>query len=174
MIPLPNTRHCFVCGLENQGGFALQVSRDHQAAVSRFRFRPDWCGFPGTVHGGLVATALDEIMVWAVGVASGRMTYCAELSVRYQRPTRPDVEVTARGELTANRRDRLFLASATLVDPEGTLLAEATGKYLPVPEELLPDMLADFLGDPTSIFRAASGMPDASGPANSSTTPPTP
>lgn len=157
MQPLPNTRHCFVCGLENPAGFGIRVHADDQVAETRFRFRPEWCGFPGTVHGGIVATALDEIMVWAVGVRAGRLTYCAELTVRFQRPTPADTEVIARGELTANRRDRLFLAQATLQDGSGQLLAEASGKYIPVPDELLPRMLADFSGDPPAVFTRRTG-----------------
>jgi len=155
--PLPNTRHCFVCGLENPAGFGIRVLSDDRIAETRFRFRADWCGFPGTVHGGLVATALDEIMVWGVGVRTGRLTYCAELTVRFQRPTPPDAEVIARGELTDNRRDRLFLAQATLQDAAGQLLAEATGKYIPIPEALVPRMLADFSGDPPALFARRSG-----------------
>ncbi len=153
MNALPPTRHCFVCGIHNPAGFQIHLETDRKIVETRFRFRREWCGFPDTVHGGLIATVLDEVMVWAVGVASGHLTYCGELNVRYQRPARPETEVMARGELVTNRRDRLFLASASLFDAEGTLLSESTGKYLPVPGELHPRMFADFVGDPGSVFR---------------------
>lgn len=130
----------------------MSLATDRRIVETRFRFRREWCGFPGTVHGGLVATALDEVMVWAVGVLTGHLTYCGEMTVRYQRPTRPEVEVLACGELVSNKRDRLFLARASLLDLDGQLLAESSGKYLPVPAELRPTMLADFVNDPTAVF----------------------
>lgn len=157
MPTLPRTRQCFVCGVHNPAGFALQFTADEQSAETRFRFRSEWCGFPGTVHGGLVATVLDEVMVWAVGVTTGHLAYCGEMTVRYQRPTRPGVEVLARGELVANRKDRLFLARASLLDHDGLLLAESTGKYLPIPGELRPTMLADFIEEPTLLYGPRAG-----------------
>lgn len=162
MEPLPHTRHCFVCGIQNPAGFGMHLETDRRVVETRFRFRPEWCGFPETVHGGLIGTALDEVMVWAVGVATGHLTYCGEMTVRYQRPTRPGVDVLARAELVENRRNRLFLARASLLDADGHLLAESTGKYLPLPAELYPRMFADFIGDPSSIFRP-SGTTAASG-----------
>lgn len=99
-----------------------------------------------------MATVLDEVMVWAVGVTTGHLAYCGEMTVRFQRPTRPGIEILARGELVANRRDRLFLATGSLFDSEGQLLAESSGKYLPVPGDLRPAMLADFIESPASIF----------------------
>ncbi len=141
----------------------MHLETDHRRVETRFRFRPEWCGFPGTVHGGLIATALDEVMVWAVGVATGHLTYCGEMTVRYQRPTRPDVEVLCRGELVENRRNRLCLARASLFNAEGELLAESSGKYLPIPAELRPRMLEDFIEDPSAIFRPSGTLPPVSG-----------
>ncbi len=154
MKALPHTRHCFVCGLHNPAGLRLDFATDQRIVETRFQFRREMCGFVKTVHGGLIATVLDEVMVWAVGVAAGQLTYCAEMSVRYQRPTPPETDVIARGELVENKRGRLFLARGELLDAGGQLLAESTGKYLPVPPDLLPQMKADFLESPDWVFQS--------------------
>lgn len=155
MQRLPNTRSCYVCGVENPLGLQLGFHADEAgtAAETRFSFRPEFAGFRDTVHGGAIATVLDEVMVWAIGVAAGKFVYCAELTVRYVRPTPTGAEVVARGEVTENKRGRLFLARGELRDAAGQLLAEATGKYLPVPGSVTAEVLADFLGEPPASFR---------------------
>lgn len=151
MEKLPNTRGCFCCGLENDAGLHLQVFTDRRIVETRFSFRPEFCGFRNTIHGGITATVLDEIMAWACGVGAKTFAYCAELNVRYLQPVAPATEIVARGELVENRR-RLLLCKAELRDSAGTLLAEATGKYMPLRGPLHEAMLADFLEDPSAIL----------------------
>lgn len=145
---LPPTRSCFVCGTDNPSGLHLELFALPTSVETRFRFRPDCCGFRATVHGGLIATVLDEVMVWAAGAVTKQFAYCAEMTVRFQRPTPAGVDLLARGELVENKRGRIFLARAELLDASGQLLAESTGKYLPIPGELRAGILADFVEPP--------------------------
>ena len=156
MQRLPNTRSCFGCGLENPLGLQLGFHGDATAAETRFSVRPEFVGFRDTVHGGVIATALDEVMVWAIGVAAGKFVYCAELTVRYLRPTRPQTELIARGEVVENRRGKLFTARAELRDITGQLLAEATGKYLPVPDSVSAEVVAEFVGGAPDFLQRAT------------------
>jgi acyl-coenzyme A thioesterase PaaI-like protein len=149
VIRIPRTRSCFVCGVDNPLGLGLAGESDGRVVRAPIRFRPEHIGLAGTVHGGLVATVLDELMVWSCGVVARKLAYCAELSVRYRRPVPPETPLLGLGEIVAERRDRLFLTRGELRDASGTLFAEATGKYIPVPGEPSAAMLADFLDDPT-------------------------
>ncbi len=115
--------------------------------LAKFFPRQDHVGFKQTIHGGITATLLDEIMVWACAVATKKFAYCAELNVRFLHPIQPGTEVLARGELTSNRRGKIFEASGQLSLPDGTVLATSTGKYLPIGEAMVAEMLADFVGD---------------------------
>jgi len=76
-------------------------------AWTRFVPTPEHVGFKGTVHGGIISTVLDEVMVWACGVQTKRFAYSAELNFRFLEPMQPGEELVATGELTANRRNRL-------------------------------------------------------------------
>lgn len=158
MNALPNTRSCYVCGIENPIGLRLGFQSDDARTVAetRFSFRPEFAGFRDTVHGGAIATVLDEVMVWAIGVAAKQFVYCAELTVRYQRPARPGAELVARGEVTEDRRGRLFIARGELRDASGQLLAESTGKYLPVPAAVGAQVLEDFVGEVPEFLQRAT------------------
>lgn len=160
---LPRTRSCFVCGIANPRGLNLAFTTDGRIVTARFRPRAEHIGFKGVVHGGLVSTVLDEAMVWACGVRTGRFAYCAELSVRFRHPVPPEGELQVVGELTDNHRDKLYLARADLRDAADTLMASATGKYMPLPPETLTGMLDDFVGDIRAVLGAAPGGRPAAG-----------
>ncbi|HEX4646765.1 MAG TPA: PaaI family thioesterase [Verrucomicrobiae bacterium] len=146
MRVLPHTHSCFVCGESNASGLKIRFETDGRLVQARFCPRPEHIGFKQTVHGGIIATLLDEIMVWACAVQTRRFAYCVELNVRFSNPGRPGVEVVATGELASNRRDRLFEAKAELRDEAGLLLDSATGKYLPMKAADVSEMLGDFVG----------------------------
>lgn len=145
---LPHTRSCFVCGESNPAGLKLRFETDGRLVRTRFVPRDEHVGFRQTVHGGLTATVLDEIMVWACAVQTKRFAFCAELNVRFLNPVRPGEALVASGELVSNRRGKLLEAKAELRDQAGVVLATASGKYLPIKQGELADMVTDFVEDP--------------------------
>src|SRR5579863_2466378 len=159
MRDLPHTHSCFVCGESNPSGLRLKFETDGRRVQTRFVPGPDHAGFKRTVHGGITATVLDEIMVWACAVNTRRFAYCAELNIRFLHPLRPGEESLVTGELVNNRRDKLFEAKAELRAPSGLLLASATGKYLPIRETGRAEMFADLIGDADGWFGPAMEAP---------------
>lgn len=155
MRALPHTYSCFVCGESNAFGLKIRFETDGQLVQARFLPRPEHIGFKQTVHGGIIATLLDEIMVWACAVQTRRFAYCAELTVRYLSPLRPGQEVLVIGELVSNRRNKLFEAKGEVRNHAGLVLASATAKYLPIKETDVSEMLADFVSDASGLFQPA-------------------
>lgn len=151
MTPLPHTRSCFVCGESNAHGLRLRFHTDGGVVHTHFTPRAEHIGFKGVTHGGILATVLDEVMVWAVAVATRRFAYCAEMTVRFQRPARPDEELSATAELVTDRRGKMFEAKGELRTASGEVVATATGKYLPIPEAEVAGMLTELVGDRTFL-----------------------
>ena len=152
MKQLPHTHSCFVCGESNKFGLKLRFEVEGNVVQTRFTPRPEHIGFKQVVHGGIAATLLDEIMVWACAVQTKQFAYCAELTVRFLSPLRPGQEVFASGELTANRRNKILEAKGEIKDRNGKILVTSTGKYLPIKAVELADMATDFVGDPGQIM----------------------
>ena len=150
MKELPHTRSCFVCGESNPAGLNLRFETDGEIVQARFVPRAEHIGFKGTVHGGLIATVLDEIMVWACAVPTRKFAFCAELTVRFLAPLSPGREVIVVGELVQNRK-RIFEAKAVVKDAGGLVYATGTGKYLPIKEADVAEMATDFVGNPNWI-----------------------
>jgi uncharacterized protein (TIGR00369 family) len=147
MKELPHTRSCFVCGETNPLGMRLRFMTDEKIVTTRFVPRPEHVGFSRTVHGGLVATLLDEMMVWACAVRTKRFAYCADLNVRFVLPVRPGEPVDATAELVADRRGKIFEAKAELRNQSCVVLATATGKYLPIKAADASELALDFVGN---------------------------
>jgi acyl-coenzyme A thioesterase PaaI-like protein len=164
MRELPHTRSCFVCGETNPAGLKLRMETDGRRVVTRWRPGPEHIGFQGTVHGGLLSTVLDELMVWACAVQTRRFAVCAELTVRFRKPVRPEREILVTAEFVGAQRQRVYEARAELLDEANQVLVWATGKYLPIPPRELDKFLADVVGDMTAwvVGEEPSGLENRS------------
>jgi acyl-coenzyme A thioesterase PaaI-like protein len=57
----PNSRMCFLCGIENPISLHLHFYTDGEGrCIARFRPKPEHQGYPGHLHGGIVSALLDE------------------------------------------------------------------------------------------------------------------
>src|ERR1700710_2015642 len=85
-IELPHTHGCLVCGQANPLGLKLHLFVDPASGVVSVEFTPrvEHIGFEGIVHGGVVATVIDEAMVWAATWGGRRFCVCGEMSVRFR------------------------------------------------------------------------------------------
>ena len=60
----PNSRMCFVCGIENPIGLHLSFYTDDEGrCIARFHPKPEHQGYPGHLHGGIISTLLDVPMI---------------------------------------------------------------------------------------------------------------
>jgi len=144
----PSSRHCFACGVENPIGLKLNFYQTAPDEVTAEFVAPkEYEGYPGILHGGIVATILDE----AVGRAYMGLTpsesnfmYTAELTVKYKQkvpvgqPIRVVGKQIKRIRWTAEARGFLYAQ-------DGTLLAEAKAILVNLPDKLPTDQL-DELG----------------------------
>lgn len=121
---------CFACGQKNPIGFRLRFHFDGGDYVTAFHVRPEYQGWAGLVHGGLLATALDETMarlLWEkqVNAITGR------LQVRYRKPVRIGETLEIRGRITRHRSP-LVETEAVATSADGSVVAEATATSMEV------------------------------------------
>ena len=119
---------CFACGKANPHGLKLPVVENAGVVELDYTVPEEFAGWQGVVHGGIVATILDELLAYAYN-RSDRSMLTAEMTVRYRRPVRTGQPIHGSGRITEDR-GRLIIAEARLFDQSGTLLAEATGKLM--------------------------------------------
>lgn len=127
-MPVDNVGTCFACGKKNPHGLQLDVKETPGGVEFEFEPPQKFEGWQGIIHGGIVATMLDELCAWAC-TARGFDAVTGELSVRYRQPMKVGHRVKGTGRLAAVR-GRLLLAESRLIDENGNIIAEARGKMM--------------------------------------------
>ena len=132
--------NCMVCGTENSVGLhARFLELESGELVGVFTPREENQGYPGRLHGGIATTLLDETIGRAISVGDpSAWGVTVELSVRFRKPIPLDEEVRAVARIT-NDRGRLFEGSGEIVLADGTVAAEARGKYMRMPIEKIAE-----------------------------------
>ena len=121
-------RVCFVCGEKNPAGLKLRIRTDAERGESAadVTFAEHFQGWAKIVHGGLLATVLDEAMIYAAG-AKGLKCVTGEMTVRFVKPASTSVAYTLKGRFVEDQ-GRIVLAESALLDGDGQEVARATGK----------------------------------------------
>ncbi|MCI0470668.1 MAG: hypothetical protein L0Y73_03315, partial [Candidatus Aminicenantes bacterium] len=83
-------------------------------------------GWEGVVHGGIISTVLDEIMIKA---AAKKKMKCVtgEITVKFKQPVRTDMPYLLQGKV-AGTRGKLVFTEGALLDRDGEISASAGGK----------------------------------------------
>jgi uncharacterized protein (TIGR00369 family) len=129
---------CFVCGRQNPIGLKLDFYEDHEAGQVRVDLTiPErYQGYPGVVHGGIVAAILDEVAGRAIMLhtSDDNLMATLRLTIRYRRPTPTKSPLVAVGwvERMSGRGARV---SGEIRLPDGTVTAECEATLVNVPEE---------------------------------------
>lgn len=129
----PNSRMCYVCGMDNAIGLKLFFYTDDEGrCITRFRPREEYQGYPGHLHGGVISALLDETM-GRVLMHEDVFAVTGRLETKFRKPVPMDEELTIVGELTRNR-SRAYEAKGEVRLADGTVLVEGTGFYIRVPD----------------------------------------
>ena len=129
----PGSKMCFVCGAENPIGLHLDFWMDGEQVWTEFTPGPQHQGWPGVLHGGIMATLLDETM-GRVAFLRNLWMVTVKMETTYRKPVPLDrpLRITAR---IAELRGGRMIAVGQIVLPDGTVAVEARGLYLRLPEQ---------------------------------------
>ena len=120
--------NCFACGRENPIGMRLRIEIGDGMARTTWIADENHVGWSDKLHGGIIATLLDEVMAWAPS-SFDSWAVTAEMSVRYRSPAAPGEELTAVGRVVERRR-RIYEVAGEVRAADGRLVAEGRGRYL--------------------------------------------
>ncbi|MGI9667957.1 MAG: PaaI family thioesterase [Acidimicrobiia bacterium] len=121
---------CFGCGLDNALGLQLDGFElaDDGAVTAPFEPRAEYAGFEETLHGGIVATALDEISAWSAMLSHRVLVFTATLDLRYRAQARSTSVFTMRG-LVEEKRGRRLKILGQMIDGDA-VVAESRGLFV--------------------------------------------
>ncbi len=139
----PNSRMCFVCGMQNPIGLKIIFETDGERVWAQFTPERKHEGYPGVLHGGLTFALLDEVIGRAameLDDTPWMMTAKAEL--RFRKPVPVGQELTVIGELT-RVRSRMVEGRGELRLSDTSVAVQAKALYVKVPENVAERMRDD-------------------------------
>lgn len=146
--PQPNSKQCFVCGVANPVGLKINFYENAEGeTIADYTVPQEYQGYPGIVHGGIVAAMLDEVAGRAhMGDNEHpRFMYTARLVVRYRKHVpvgRPIHLVGKAGKM----HGKLATAQGAIYDETGALLAESEALLVEVPMDELNQVDLEQIG----------------------------
>ncbi|MCA9574169.1 MAG: PaaI family thioesterase [Polyangiales bacterium] len=110
-------------GRSNPVAGPLVLRREGERVVGEISLGPAHGGAPGLVHGGVVATLLDEVLGHAA-ISTGVSVVTATLNVRYHAPTPLGVTLRCEGWIAEHTGRRFKLKGQILAGDKRTASAE--------------------------------------------------
>ncbi|MGH9559952.1 MAG: PaaI family thioesterase [Terracidiphilus sp.] len=122
---------CFGCGPANPTGLRLEfLVAEDGAVVSLPEIPISFEGHPGFLHGGVIATLLDEAMSKAVR-ALGYPSVTAKLEVDFRRPVPSGVRLRIEGCVVSSE-GRKHWTEAVIADANQNILANGKGLFVEI------------------------------------------
>ena len=122
---------CFGCGEANPQGLQLSfLMAEDGTAVCPISIPDRFEGHPGFLHGGIIATLLDETMSKAVR-ARGLTAMTRHLEVDYRRPVPSCTPIRMEGRILRDEGRKHFV-EATIFNAESSVLAHGKGVFVEV------------------------------------------
>ena len=129
-INLEDNGMCYACGKNNAKGLHLEFSCDEQEHCIETTFVPsdDYQGWQGVVHGGIIATLMDECMA-KLAQFLGYRVVTASLTLRFKDVAKTGEPLSVKGEITKLSKKLIYAKAVTRVDG-GKVVAEAQAKLM--------------------------------------------
>ena len=143
----PNSRYCFVCGVQNSFGLQLKFYDNGIDKVwTEYVIPEHFQGYPGVAHGGVIAAMLDEVCSRTAMIAdSEHFMMTAKLDIKYRCPVPVGHPLNITGRLTKSR-DKILQAEGYIYLNEDTIAAQASVTLVDIPESTLDESKLQQLG----------------------------
>jgi acyl-coenzyme A thioesterase PaaI-like protein len=128
-------RHCIACGGDGHAPRLRFRATSEFGVEATFQPSPLYEGYPGMLHGGVIATLLDAAMTNCL-FAHGRRAVTADLHIRYRHPV-ASAEACNLHAWMERSTGPLFILHAELRQAN-RIQATATGKFMQTRELDLP------------------------------------
>jgi uncharacterized protein (TIGR00369 family) len=121
-----NEGFCFGCGCNNPIGLKLKFTREGDIVRTGYTPPREFQGWPGLLHGGILACLLDEAMSHAA-YTTGSTCVTASITVRQRQPIKVETPLVVTARITRHSR-KLIETEGRVSLEDGTVVAESTAK----------------------------------------------
>jgi len=122
-------KNCFGCSPNNPAGLQMEFYTDEKTVFSCLKVPDHLRGWNNLVHGGVIATILDETMGTAAIHLHKLIVLTKTMTIDFIQPIFIDDELKAEGRLTKFDNVGKVVIEGTLHNGKGELCAKSTGIF---------------------------------------------
>lgn len=124
-----DANQCFVCGPGNPAGLKLTFRLENDVCRSEYTPAPHHCGYDGVTHGGLIFSALDDVMAnWIF--LKGIRAYTAKCDIRYKDSLPTGTPVRLEGRCVKERGRLVVMQGKMIREDNNELVAETEASFM--------------------------------------------
>ena len=128
-VPEARARRCFVCGPNNPIGLHIEFRLDDDVCRAEFVPSENHVGWDGVTHGGILYSALDDVMAnWIF--LQGMRGFTAKCEVRYRDELPVGTKIRLEGRMLQRRGRMIQLEGLALRDSDGAVVAKSTASFM--------------------------------------------
>ena len=126
--PLEDDRFCFICGEKNPIGLHIPFQLKGGKVLAEFIPSKVLQGYKNIIHGGIIASILDEAMVKAA-ILQNMPAVTAEITIRFKNPLLTEEKILIEAHIDKIRKN-MIEASSLIRKTDTTIIAEANAKLI--------------------------------------------
>ena len=128
-----DANHCFVCGPGNPIGLHLAFRIEQDVCRAEFTPGEHHCGYDGVTHGGIIFSALDDVMAnWLF--LKGVRAYTAKCDIRYKGSLPTGVPVRLEGHCVKSKGRLVVMHARMIRQDNDEVVAESEGSFMKADE----------------------------------------
>lgn len=128
-----------MCGKNNPHGLHLHWHNNYEAnqVEAEFQLTDDYCSYPGVMHGGIIATILDETSGRAILLKNdfNRLMVTLKMEVTYKKVTPTNTPLKAVGRIKKDSGSRAVV-EGEIVLPDGSISALCSCLVYKIPQQV--------------------------------------
>ncbi|MFX0207487.1 MAG: PaaI family thioesterase [Candidatus Hodarchaeota archaeon] len=130
-VEIPNSWefNCFGCSPANDHGLQLRFYLSERGCYADDYILPDYfCGFSRWVHGGIIASMLDEVAAWSIISHLFKVGITREITIKFFNPVPANTQIRVEGEIVSSD-EKSAVVESKITSKDGNLLAKAKSNW---------------------------------------------
>ena len=130
-VSIEDATMCFACGPDNPIGLKINFSLNDGIVTAEFTANENHVGYENTVHGGIVYSALDDVMANVLYLQSIK-AHTAKCEIRYRQALEVGKQVLLKGWIENERRRLVVLKGEMRLASDDSVIADAEASFMKV------------------------------------------
>lgn len=130
-VSIEDATMCFACGPDNPIGLKISFSLNDGIVTAEFTANENHVGYENTVHGGIVYSALDDVMANVLYLQNIK-AHTAKCEIRYRQALEVGKQVLLKGWIENERRRLVVLKGEMRLASDDSVIADAEASFMKV------------------------------------------